>query len=209
MEGKAMEEIVLNEIQRDAMQELANIGAGHASTVLSQMIHRNIHMGIPKVEVITLDKVPFYVKDERIVVGIYLKISDQIPSYILLLIPRDSAFAIAHLLVGQEAPESAEILSELDRSALSEVGNVMVCAFFDSLSELLGISVVPSPPVLAYDIPEAVLDYALIQIGAVSNQIVVFNVDLKEENKDSFKIHMFLMPEPKSVDVILTKLGVK
>jgi chemotaxis protein CheC len=201
--------MTLNETQRDAMQELANIGAGHASTVLSQMIHRNVQMGIPKIEVVTIDKVPLYIKDERIVVGIYLKISKQIPSYILLLIPRESAFALAHLLNVEEKDKPTAILSELDKSALCEVGNVMVCAFFDSLSELLGISILPSPPVLAFDIPEAVLDYALIQIGAVSNQVIVFNVDLKEEQKDALKIHMFLMPEPQSVDIILHKLGVE
>ncbi|MEM0492970.1 MAG: chemotaxis protein CheC [Candidatus Thermoplasmatota archaeon] len=203
-----MEEIILNETQKDALQEMANIGAGHASTVLSKMINKTIQMGIPHVEITSIDKVPSYVKNERIIVGIYLRVSDQIPSYVLLLIPRDSAFQIAHMLTGEQ-PETEEILSEINQSALCEIGNVMICAFFDSLSELLGLSVVPSPPTLAYDIPEAVIDYVLIQIGAVSNQVVVFNVELREEHKESFKIHMFLMPEPKSVDTLLTKLGVK
>ena len=85
----------------------------------------------------------------------------------------------------------------------------MVCAFFDSISEMLGMSIVPGPPHLAYDIPNAVIDYVLIQIGEVANEIVVFNVDLKDEDTDSIRIDMFLMPEPKSVDILLEKLGVK
>ena len=92
-----MKKIILNEIQKDAMQEVANIGAGHASTVLSQMINRNIQMGIPKVEIVPLEKVNEYVKDEPVVVGIFLKISDEIPSYVVLLIPRDSAFMLSNM----------------------------------------------------------------------------------------------------------------
>jgi len=166
-------------------------------------------MGIPKVEIVPLENVKDYVKDEQIVVGIFLKISDEISSYVLLLIPRDSAFLLSSMLMGEKPDLGKEILSEMDISALKEVSNVMICAFFDSLSELLGISVVPGPPRLAYDIPTAVIDYVLIQIGQVANEIVVFNIDLKEETKDNFKIDMFLMPEPESVDVLLEKLGVK
>jgi chemotaxis protein CheC len=204
-----MEEIILNPIQRDALQEVANIGAGHASTVLSQMINRSIQMGVPRVEIIPLEKVSDYVKEENIVVGVYLKISDQIPSYVLLLIPRQSAFSLTNMLLGLKPENAKEILSELDKSALSEVSNIMICAFFDSLSELLGMTIIPGPPHLAYDIPEAVIDYVLIQIGAVSNQVVVFNVELKEEKQTNLKIHMFLLPEPQSVNILLEKLGVK
>jgi len=204
-----MQELILNDQQRDALQEVANIGAGHASTVLSQMINRNIKMGIPKIEIIPLEKTREYVKDEKVVVGIFLKISEEIPCYILLLIPRDSAFALAYLLMGRSSEETISVLSEMDKSALHEVSNVMICAFFDSLSELLGLSIIPGPPHLAYDIPDAVMDYVLIQIGAVANQIVMFNVELSDEQKTGLKINMFLLPLPKSVDVILEKIGVK
>jgi chemotaxis protein CheC len=71
------------------------------------------------------------------------------------------------------------------------------------------MSVVPGPPHLAYDIPEAVLDYVLIQIGEVSDEIFLFNVDLKEEKEDNFEIHMFLLPEPDSVNVLLERMGLK
>ncbi len=204
-----MEEIILNPIQKDALQELANIGAGHASTVLSQMINQTIHMGIPKVEIIPLSKVNEYVKEENIVVGVFLKISEELPSYVLLLIPRQSAFSLANMLQGKKPEETKEILSEIDKSALSEVSNIMICAFFDSVSELLGIPIIPSPPNLAFDIPDAVIDYVLIQIGAVSNQVVVFNVELNDEQQGHLKIHMFLLPEPQAVTKLLEKLGVK
>lgn len=204
-----MDKIALNTSQKDGLQELANIGAGHASTALSQMINREVKMGIPHVEVIPLSDAGTYIQHERVVVGIFLKISDEIPSYVMMMIPRGSAFALSDLLLGQQDQKGERILSEMDSSALSEVANVMICSFFDSISELLGMSVVPGPPHLAYDIPQAVLDYVLIQIGEISNEIFLFNVDLQEEKEQNFKIHMFLLPEPNSVNVLLERMGLK
>ena len=204
-----MQEIVLNDSEKDALQELANIGAGHASTVLSQMINKDVKMGIPKVELLSLQEVSKKVDSEQVVVGIFLKISDEIPSYIVLIIPRKSAFSLSNMLLLTNPNPNKEVLSEMDKSALNEVANVMICAFFDSLSELLQMNIIPGPPNMAYDIPSAVMDYILIQIGQVSNEVIFFNVDLKEEEKDSFKIDMFLMPEPQSIDIILEKLGMK
>jgi len=204
-----MEKIMLNTAQKDGLQELANIGAGHASTALSQMINRDVKMGIPHVEVIPLADAGKYLKNEQIVVGIFLKISDEIPSYVMMLIPRDSAFSLSDLLLGTNTGTGERILSDMDMSALSEVANVMICSFFDNVSALLGMTVVPGPPHLAYDIPEAVLDYVLIQIGEVSDDIFLFNVDLKEEKEDNFEIHMFLLPEPDSVNILLERMGLK
>ena len=205
-----MEKIVLNNEQKDGLQELANIGAGHASTALSKMIDREVKMGIPHVEVIPLAEAGTYIEHEQIVVGIFLKISDEIPSYVMMLIPRDSAFSLSDLLLGiQEKGNNERVLSEMDMSALSEVANVMICSFFDSISALLGMSVVPGPPHLAYDIPDAVLDYVLIQIGEVSDDVFLFNVDLQGEKEHNFDIHMFLLPEPQSVDILLDRMGLK
>ena len=204
-----MEKITLDTNQKDGLQELANIGAGHASTALSQMINREVKMGIPHVEVIPLGEAGSYIEHEQVVVGIFLKISDEIPSYVMMLIPRESAFALSDLLLGSQQQSGERVLSEMDTSALSEVANVMICSFFDSISALLGMSVVPGPPHLAYDIPEAVLDYVLIQIGEVSNDVFLFNVDLQEEKENNFEIHMFLLPEPDSVNTLLKRMGLK
>jgi len=202
-----MEEITLNEDQRDAMQEVANIGASHAATALSQMINKEIQIGIPSVDILPLERTVDCVKDQEIVAGVFLKVSDQIPMFVLLLISQESAFALSNMLLGEKPGSCDGDLSEMQQSALKEVGNIMMSAFFDSLSELVGVSMIPGPPVLAYDMPVAVMDYILIQKAEIPDSVVVFNCDLKEREKDSFKINMFLMPEPRSVDILLKKLG--
>jgi len=203
-----LEEILLSDMQKDALQELANIGVGHAATVLSQMVNQDIKMGIPSVDIVPLGEIVNYVKDEPIVVGIFLQIKQEIPSYILLLISKESAFSLSDILLGKKPDSSKEILSEMDESALKEVANIMICAFLDSIAELLNLTIIPDPPSLAFDMPIAVMDYILIQIGEVADKVIVFNVDVQEEKGNKFSIDMFLLPEPHSVDILLKKLGV-
>jgi len=41
----------LKELQLDALREVANIGAGHAATALSQLTGRTVMIGVPEVNV--------------------------------------------------------------------------------------------------------------------------------------------------------------
>lgn len=203
-----MAEILLSHDQKDALQEVANIGAAHAATALSQMVNKQIDMGIARVDIVPLEQTIDCVKDQEIVVGVFLKIEKGIPLNIMLLISQESAFALADLLIGcGESDKIKNDMSEMDKSAIQEVANIIMCSFFDSLSELLKVSLIPGPPFLAYDMPAAVMDYVLIQLGKVSNEAVVFNCYIKEEKNESFKIDLFLLPEPSSVKIILEKLG--
>jgi chemotaxis protein CheC len=74
-----MLEIALDHDQKDALQEVANIGAAHAATALSQMINKEIEMGIAKVDVVSLGRTIDCVKDQEIVVGVFLKVEKGIP----------------------------------------------------------------------------------------------------------------------------------
>ena len=48
----------LKELQLDALKEVANIGAGHAATALSQLTSRTIMINVPEVNVRPLEEVP-------------------------------------------------------------------------------------------------------------------------------------------------------
>ena len=48
----------LKALQLDALREVANIGAGHAATALSQMINSTIMISVPTINVSRLEEVP-------------------------------------------------------------------------------------------------------------------------------------------------------
>jgi chemotaxis protein CheC len=48
----------LKPMQMDALREVANIGAGHAATALSQMTSQRIMISVPRISVTLLEDVP-------------------------------------------------------------------------------------------------------------------------------------------------------
>src|SRR5216684_8802113 len=48
----------LKELQSDALREVANIGAGHAATALSQLTNRRIMISVPQINIARLEEVP-------------------------------------------------------------------------------------------------------------------------------------------------------
>ena len=202
-----MEEVILSDSQRDALQEVANIGVAHAATALSQMVNKEIQMGFPKVELIPFENIADHLGPMEAVAAVFLKITNELPSYSMLLISQESAYALADILIGNTPDTSKQMLTEMDESALMEVGNVMMCAFFDSLAELLSIPLIPGPPAFAFDSPLAVLDYILIQIGEVADKVLLFATNVQTEKEKTFEINIFLVPEPASIRIILQKLG--
>jgi hypothetical protein len=48
----------LQPMQVDALREVANIGAGHAATALSQMTGQTIMISVPQINVAPLEEVP-------------------------------------------------------------------------------------------------------------------------------------------------------
>ncbi|RLF57712.1 MAG: hypothetical protein DRN27_07210 [Thermoplasmata archaeon] len=199
--------IVLNELQKDALQELANIGASHAATALSQMVNKNITIGIPKVEVVPLDQSINFINDKKEVAGVLLQISNEVPMYILLIVSKESSLYLTSLLMGMEPDSSKESLDEMDQEALKEVGNIMMTSFFNGVTELIGISMIPGPPQIAYDIPKVILETVITQLTDITSDVVLFDSDVGDTENKGFKIDMILLPEPKSIDIILNKLG--
>ncbi|MDQ3950188.1 MAG: chemotaxis protein CheC, partial [Gemmatimonadota bacterium] len=54
-----MEDVrTLKALQLDALREVANIGAGHAATALSQMVGSRIMITVPRINIMALEDVP-------------------------------------------------------------------------------------------------------------------------------------------------------
>lgn len=206
---KNIDQIQLTPLQIDTLQEVTNIGALHAATALSKMVDKEINISIPKLEFVPLEKTVNSFKEMGVSIGIYMKISDDFPTYVLLLLKEADAYALIDLLFDERPTKSDEYLLDMYKSALQEVGDVMMSSFVKSISDLLKISVLPGPTFVAHDDPIAIMDVILIQLGQVTNDVVMFNVDLNGGDDTRFHINMFLLPEPKTIELILENLQMK
>ena len=183
----------LSAVQADAIQELGNIGAAHAATALSQMLGSTIEMSVPAIKVVDLSQLGQYMGEESAAM-VAFELQGDIPhgGYILFYITRESAVRMTNTMLGQT--EINRPLSEMDESALLEVGNIMVSAFLDATAELLGFVMIPSPPSLTIDMAHAAMQSLIAQMQEETNEVLLFSTELvcEEYKVDS---DIIMMPE--------------
>ncbi len=197
----------LTDEQLDALREVSNIGMGHAATALSQLMGRTIYLNVPKVHLLEISQVPDILGGaEHLVVGIYLQILGNARGNILMVFPRENAVRMLERLLGKGGGRGA-ILTEMEVSALKEVGNILASAYLSALSNLLKMSLIPSVPLLSFDMAGAVVDYVLVDLGEVGDSSLVIETEFAGEDA-RISGHFFLLPDPPSLQVILKSIGV-
>ncbi|MEJ2197611.1 MAG: chemotaxis protein CheC [Desulfuromonadales bacterium] len=198
----------LNNVQMDILKETSNIGMGHAATALSQMIGHPVKLRVPHVTITKISQVPEYLGGaEKMMVGITLQVLGDARGSILLLFPQESAHRLLCNLIGDQG--KVLIMNEVTISALKEVGNILASAYLSALGSMLHKTLIPSVPLLAYDMAGAVVDYVLIDLSKSSDLAMLVETDFIGESSSDLAIkgHFFLIPDPSTLDMFLDAAG--
>ena len=194
--------------QLDALREVANIGAGHAATALSQMIGETIMISVPTINVSRLEDVPPQVAEpDEPVAAVLMHMMGDLTGRTLLVFPRRTAVRLAELLLHRAA--TLVEFSEMEQSAIKEAGNILSSAYMNALSDFMGMMLLPSPPSLAIDMSTAVLTTAYLQFG--TDRDYVFCVEsefLMNDVDEKLRGFFLLLPDPASLQAILKAVRV-
>lgn len=197
-----MEEIILNDMQKDALKEIGNICAGNAATALSQLLNKKVSIVVPRILFIPIEEVPNAVGGaDKLVVGLILRVLGDIPSHILFIFSQKDALALASFMT-QKPVSDEKIITELERSALKEIGVILANAYVGALSAFVGMGLVPSVPELIADMAGAIVDYILIELSDVYKYALLVESEFCEVSA-SIKGHFFLIPNPIGLEMIL------
>jgi len=200
----------LNNVQLDALKEISNIGMGHAATALSQMIGQTIRLRVPHVTITEISKVPDHLGGaERMMVGITLQVLGDARGSIMLLFPQESAHRLLCSLLGQQG--KTLVMNEMSISALKEVGNILASAYLSALGNMLNKTLIPSVPLLAYDMAGAVVDYVLIDLSRSGDLAMMVETDFSGDSDQELAIkgHFFLLPDPTTLNIFFETLGAR
>jgi chemotaxis protein CheC len=186
----------------DALREVSNVGAGHAATALAQMTGRTVQITIPRVRCLALSEVPPAIgEEEDPVAALHQRIYGDVRANVLLVFPAGMVSRLLESLLG-DAPEDGTSLSEMESSALREVGNILGASYLNAVSRLLGLTLIPTVPGLAMDMAGAVADYLLHDIGEVSDEALVLETAFATGDED-LSGRVYLLPHPDDLEVLL------
>jgi chemotaxis protein CheC len=195
--------------QLDALREVANIGAGHAATALSQMTGQTIMISVPRIFIAPLEDIPPHISGpEEPVAGVLMHMLGDLTGRTLLVFPAPIAVRLAELMLRRPKGSSAG-LGELEQSAIKEAGNILSGQYMNALSDFMNMVLLPSPPSLAIDMSQAVLESVYLQFGHDRDLVVCVESEfLMKDLGEVLRGFFLLLPDPPSLLSILKALKV-
>lgn len=197
-----MEEIVLTDIQKDALKEIGNICSGNAATALSQLVNKKVSIVVPDILFMPLERVPAIVGGADVLVtGLLLRVLGDLPSSLLFVFSQKDALLLTSLVTHKQISENS-VMGDLERSALKEICVVLASAYLGALSSFVGMGLVPTVPELIVDMAGAMVDYILIELSCTSRFALLIKSEFQEKTY-SVTGHFFLMPDPTALEILL------
>lgn len=198
----------IGSMEFDVLREIGNIGAGNATTALSQMLNSKIDMKVPKVELLEFKELSDIVGGaESLVVGILLTLQGDIDGMMMFMMDKRSARHIVNLLMHlNEGELELEDFSEMDLSALQEIGNIIAGAYLSSLSQLTNMTITSSVPYMSIDMAGAILSVPAIEFGKVGDKALLIQSQFGEQENE-VNGYFILIPSINSYENIMSSLG--
>ena len=193
----------LKALQLDALKEVANIGAGHAATALSQMTDRRIMINVPEITITRLEDVPETIGDpDEVVAAVLMHMLGDLTGRTLFLLPEENARLLCDLLLKRK-PGATGGFDDLEQSSLKEAGNILGGAYMNALSDFMGMMLLPSVPSLVVDLAGAVITTAYLNFGQDRDFVFCVETDFRfVEAGRALNGHFLLLPDLASLKAI-------
>jgi len=180
--------IKLTEVQRDALQEVGNIGAGNAANALAQMINKRVDINIPSVEMVELDEYANRIskKNEKLLVA-WSNVVGKTRATVLTLFNIKDAVDITSIIVDDREKkqidlrkkiEKASDFPELYHSAISELGHILGSHYVSAIGDLLGLRLMTEPPDMSVDTGKRLFKILKDEIGLLRKLSLVITTSV-------------------------------
>lgn len=199
----------LKELQLDALKEIANIGAGHATTALSQLTKQPIMIEVPEITVTRIEDVPDLMGDaDAPVVAVLTHMLGDLTGRTLLMLPEREALVLCDLLSGREVGVT-EIFGEMEQSSVKEAANILGGAYMNALADFMGMMLLPSVPSLVVDLAGAVLTTAYLSFGHEHDFVLCAQTDFAFQKVGyTLRGQFMLLPDTASLKAIFDAIRV-
>ncbi len=131
--------------------KMAKEGGNTVADHLSQMTGMETEMEITKINFIDIPDIKTHVGDQK-QIGISIEMQEPPYGHILFLFKADSAKELAHGMIGDmgDSDPSQSGFTDMERSAIEEIGNIMTSGFIDGWANVLETTIDMSTPTFTY-----------------------------------------------------------
>ena len=98
-------------------------------------------------------------------------------------------------------------MDEMAKSALVEVGNIIICSYINSFSQLIHVDISLSVPSSTINMLGGILMVPIAEYGYETDKLMYCNADFVIEGK-KFSDWLLMLPDIQSLNTIMERLGV-
>lgn len=119
-------ELLLTELERDALTEVINIGVSRAAKNLSRMVKDQVHLSVPRTEIMTRDRAVEWLsrRENSSLVAVGQDFRGSFSGQALLIFPQKTSLELVRSILDDTL--SLEEIVDLEQEALAEIGNVVL-----------------------------------------------------------------------------------
>ena len=197
----------LTSLEIDTLREIGSIGTGNAATALSQMMSREVRITLPEVRIMGYNEAIEWIGGpEEVTAGVLVKMSGDVGGIMLSVQKLELVNVVLETMLGTSI-SSYDGLGDLERSAMIEIGNIMISTFINAMSGLADLNIKLTVPAFAVDMQGAILTVPMAEYGGMSDYLMAIGGNFVCDGKE-VPCHVILSPDLRSLDFLLRKLGV-
>ncbi len=197
----------LQDMHLDVLKEIGNIGSGNAASALSTMLNCDTDISVPDVKLLDFDDaVNFLGGPENVAIGMLVNLTGDISGMMLYVLQHSCASKMTSTIFGTEIEDIAN-MNDMERSFISEVGNIMSASYINAIASLTGLTIDISVPQMCVDMVGAILSVPAVQFAQIGNK-VLFIDDRFVIGGSEVQSNMILVPEMSSLETLFSRLGV-
>ncbi len=191
------------DLQRDALCELAHIGAGNAANTLSRLMGgRPVRIDVPQFALADPAQLTGLLggPGKRVMVAEF-SIEGGVDGMLWWVLPFEDARRLGSTLLRRS--HTAAHFSHDEVGALAEAANIVASACLSSLGDMVGMKLLPSPP----DVADGDMGTLLKSSG--QNRFIAVHSGFHSSDEPLFHGHLLYLLTPESLKQIFKQLTLK
>ena len=195
----------MDDTAKDMMREIGSIGTGNAATALSSLLKTGVEMTVPKVEILGYNEaVDLLGHPEDMISGVLVQMTGDVSGVMLFLMKMDFINEVLQCVL-QENISGYEQMGEMEVSAATEVGNIIISSYILSLSKLADMDISLSVPAFSVNMLGGIMTVPMAEFGYVSDKLMMITGKciIGGRNVDS---NLLLLPDIQSLNYLMDRL---
>lgn len=185
--------------QIDALQEVVNVGVGHAAGTLQKILKLNIELEVPQISVYSFEDFMEHMKEDDLneLSCVYLMFYGKFNGLASLVFPPESAVKLVTVITGESSADLS--VDGLMAETLNEIGNIVINNVIGMMCNILEVELDFSLPLYV----EGDLADVMKTLTSLGKIVMVLKTIFKIGEKE-IEGHVFVILSIDTVDTLLT-----